>query len=165
MLFRSPFVLPEGLKSLLIFGKRYSSIDVPALPAGLKRLTICFCRLKTIPPLPKDLEELCLAHNSITKLPTVWPVLRSLDLQGNPVTGIREGNVVYGLREGLVEYNHGMYQSRPQMEAMPDSYLMVLRDRVEDRIEELDDSDIALGTNSFRSILRSEEHTSELQSH
>ena len=75
---------PPTLRFLKINYCRISEKELPPLPTSLESLSITGCNFTSIPPLPNGLQFLEMSHNSIKKLPSVWPPeLRSVDLERN----------------------------------------------------------------------------------
>jgi hypothetical protein len=112
--------LPESLEVLHICGMRWEEVTLPTIHAmpNLRILKLIGCKLKSLPPLPKGLQQLDCSENYISSLPPL-PALVQLNVQITPV-GRR---VIHGIREGLLDFNHSRLISLEQLEVMPDSYI------------------------------------------
>ena len=85
----SPFAkLPPEIEDLSLIDYRGPQIE--GLPRGLKRLNLSFSsNLKTVPELPRDLEELDLTGTTVTDLRGLPPTIRRLVFRGFPLRELR----------------------------------------------------------------------------
>ncbi|EBA9645446.1 E3 ubiquitin--protein ligase [Salmonella enterica] len=121
--------LPSGLRELSVSYNQLTSL--PPLPSGLWKLSVFNNQLASLPPLPSGLQTLWAYHNQLPSLPALPPGLRDLSVSHNQLASLPA--LPSGLRKLWVSHNQlpslpelpselrALWVSHNQLASLPES--------------------------------------------